>query len=186
MASKVFRWAKWVALVIVLLVGGFAIVVAMQPADYTVTRSGTMAAAPATVFSQVNDFHKWEAWSPWAKLDPNAKNSFEGAPSGTGAAFAWAGNKDVGEGRMTITESRPSDVIRLKLDFIKPFASTCDTEFTFKPEAGATRVTWTMSGRKNFISKAFCLFADMDKMVGGDFEKGLANLKAVAEAGPKD
>src|SRR3569623_1821800 len=108
MASKVIRWGKWVVLVLVLLVGGFAIVVAVQPADYKVTRSGTLAAAPATVFAQVNDFHQWEAWSPWAKLDPGAKNSVEGPPAGTGAAFAWAGNKEVGEGRMTITESRPS------------------------------------------------------------------------------
>jgi len=134
-----------------------------------------------TVFNQVNDFHKWQAWSPWAKLDPAAKNSFEGPAAGTGSAFAWSGNSKIGEGRMAITESHTNDLVRIKLDFVKPFPSTANTEFTFKPDANQTLVTWSMAGHKNFISKAFCLFMNMDKMVGGDFERGLANLRSITQ-----
>jgi hypothetical protein len=171
--------------VLAVLVVVFLVVVAMQPADYRVVRTASIAAPAETVFAQVNDFHKWEAWSPWIKLDPAAKLTYEGAPAGAGAIFTWAGNKQVGEGRMTVTESHPSDLIRIKLDFIKPFPSTCLTEFTFKPEGKDTVVTWTMSGTKNFMSKAVCMFMNMDKMVGGDFEKGLASMKSVSEASAK-
>lgn len=160
----------------------FAGVVALQPSDFRVVRAATISAPAAVVFSQVNDFHKWEAWSPWAKMDPAAKNTFEGAPAGTGAIFTWAGNAKVGEGRMTLTESRPNDLIRIKLESRKPFASTSTAEFTFKPEGNQTVVTWTMAGKNNFLARAFCLFMSMDKMIGGEFEKGLAQMKAVAEA----
>jgi hypothetical protein len=170
-----------VALIIIVLL----IVIAMQAPSYTVVRNASMAAPPPAVFAQVNDFHNWEAWSPWAKLDPSMKQSFQGAPAGTGAIYSWVGNKKVGEGRMTITESRPSDLVRIKLEFIKPFASTADTEFTFKPDGNQTAVTWTMSGQKNFMSKAFGLFMNMDKMIGRDFEKGLAQMKAVLETKAK-
>src|SRR5262249_23304496 len=130
----------------------------------------------------VNDFHNWEPWSLWAKLDPACKNTFEGAPAGKDAVFTWSGNDKVGEGRMTILESRPHELIRIKLDFIRPFPSTCTTEFTFRPEGQQTAVTWNMSGEKDYLSKAFCMFMNMDQMVGGDFEKGLAQMKAIAEA----
>jgi hypothetical protein len=148
-------------------------------------RSASVSAPAPTVFAQVNDFHKWEAWSPWAKLDPAAKATFEGPSAGIGAIFRWAGNKEVGEGSMTITESRPSDLIRIKLEFLKPFAATNRAEFTFKPQGDQTVVTWSMEGKNNFMAKAFCLFMNMDKMVGSQFEKGLANMKALAEAAPK-
>jgi hypothetical protein len=163
----------------------FVIVVAVQPAPYRVVRTAKVAAPQPFVFEQVNDFHKWEAWSPWAKLDPGMKQTYEGPPAGTGAIYYWSGNKKVGEGRMTITESRPSDLVRIKLEFIKPFASTADTEFSFKPEVNQTTVVWSMSGTKNFMSKAFGLFVNMDKMIGSDFEKGLAQLKSVAESPAK-
>ena len=133
----------------------------------------------------MNDFHNWEAWSPWAKLDPAAKATFEGPSTGTGAIFKWVGNKEVGEGSMTITESRPSDLIRIKLEFLRPFEATNSAEFTFKPEGNRTAVTWSMEGKNNFIAKAVCLFMNMDKMVGGQFEQGLAQMKAVVEAAPK-
>ena len=160
----------------------FAIVVAFQPADFRVARNTTVSAPPAVVFSQVNDLHKWDAWSPWAKLDPAMKQTHEGAPAGTGAIYSWTGNSEVGEGRMTITESRPNELVRIKLEFLKPFAATNTTEFTFKPEGNQTAVTWTMAGEKNYISKAMCMFMNMDKMVGGDFEKGLNSLKSVSES----
>jgi len=163
----------------------FLVIVALQPSQYRVVRTATFPAAPSVVFDQVNDLHKWDAWSPWAKLDPAMKTTFEGPQAGTGAAYSWVGNSKVGEGKMSITESRTNDLIRLKLEFIKPFASVATTEFTFKPEGNQTSVTWSMAGDKNFISKAFCLFMNMDKMVGGDFEKGFANLKSVVQVAAK-
>jgi uncharacterized protein YndB with AHSA1/START domain len=170
---------------ILLGIVGFIVVVlvvaALQPADFKITRTATIAAPPADVFAQVNELRKWEAWSPWAKLDPAMKVTYDGPPAGTGASYAWAGNSQVGEGRMTITESRSPELVRMKLEFLKPFAAVNDTEFAFKPETNQTVVTWSMSGKNNFVSKVFCLFMNMDKMVGKDFEKGLAQLKAVAE-----
>ena len=174
---------KKILIVFAVAVLAFVATVALQPPDFRITRSATISAPADAVFAQVNDLHRWEDWSPWAKLDPAVKNTFEGPASGKGAVFLWSGNNEVGEGRMTITESRPNELIRIKLDFIKPFESTCTTEFSFKPENEKTAVTWTMSGTHGFVEKAFCLFMDMDKMVGGDFEKGLAQLKSVSEQG---
>lgn len=171
-----------VASVLVLAVAVLAVVVALQPSEFRIQRTATMAAPPSAAFAQVNDFHKWEAWSPWAKLDPSAKNTFEGPSSGKGAAFAWAGNNKVGEGRMTIVESRPDELIRIKLEFQKPFAATNTAEFSFKPEGDRTAVTWSMYGHNNFVARAVCLFVDMDKALGAEFEKGLAGIKSAAEA----
>ena len=159
----------------------FLVVVALQPNDYRVTRSATMNAAPATVFAEVNDFHRWEAWSPWAKLDPNAKATFEGPEAGEGAKFSWSGNDKVGAGTQTIVESKPDERVHFRLDFEKPMKDTCDADFTFKPQGDQTLVTWSMWGKKNFAGKAFCLFMDMDKYLGGEFEKGLASLKGIVE-----
>lgn len=159
----------------------FVIVVILQPADYRVVRSAVIEAPPSVVFSTVNDFHQWNSWSPWAKLDPAAKNAFEGASAGTGSVFTWSGNPEIGEGRMEITDSRPDELVKIDLEFIKPFASKCVTEFTFKPADDRTAVTWNMSGQNGFIGKAMCLFLDMDKIVGGDFERGLANLNSVVK-----
>ncbi len=176
---------KKILIGLAVLIIGLVIVVALQPGDFRITRSATIAAPPAAVFAEVNDFHRWQAWSPWAKLDPNAENTFEGAPSGTGAAFAWAGNNEVGEGRMTITESRPPELILMKLEFIKPFAAISTTEFTFTPEGDRTAVTWSMMGHNNFIGKAFSLIMNCDKMIGAQFEQGFANLKAIVEPSAK-
>jgi hypothetical protein len=172
---------KKILLGLAVVIGLFAIVVAFQPAAFQVVRTAKISASPSTVFSEVNDFHRWNAWSPWARLDPAMKQTHEGPRAGAGAVYTWVGNSEVGEGRMTITESKPGELVRIKLDFIKPFAASNLTEFTFKPDGNQTAVTWTMRGEKNYISKAVCMFMDMDKMVGGDFEKGLAALKAIAE-----
>lgn len=176
----------WIAIlgVVVAIVAIFLIVVSLQPADFRLTRTTAVAAPPEAVFAHVNDFHKWQDWSPWAKKDPNAKNTYEGAPAGEGAVFAWDGNNEVGQGRMTITESQPGWLVRIRLEFIKPFAATNTAEFTFEPRDGQTAVAWSMYGQRNFIQKAFCLIIDMEKMVGPDFEKGLAQLKAAAERSP--
>lgn len=172
---------KKILIVLVTLIVVLVGVVAVQPAEFRITRSATIAAPPSAVFEQVNDFHKWNDWSPWAKLDSHAKNTFEGPAAGTGAKFAWSGNNEVGEGSMTITKSKPSERILMDLVFVKPFAATNVTEFTFRPDGAGTAVTWSMNGRNNFIGKAVGLFMNCDKMVGGQFEKGFANLKAVVE-----
>jgi len=164
------------AVVVVVVV----VLVALQPADYTVVRRATIAAPPAAVFARVNDLHEFQTWNPFA-VDPAAKNMFEGAPAGVGAVLAWSGNSQVGEGRMTIIESRPNERIRIRLDFARPFASTAFAEFTFTPEGGRTAVTWSMTGRKNFVSKAIGLVMSMDRMIGGQFEQGLATLKSLTE-----
>jgi hypothetical protein len=163
-------------------VAGFIVVVVMQPSEFTVARSAVIAAPAGDVFAQVNDFHNWDHWSPWAKIDPAMKQSFEGAPSGAGAIYSWAGNNEVGEGRMTLTESQEAALVRIKLEFFKPFSATNTAEFSFTQEGTGTRVDWSMSGKKNFIEKAVCLFINMDKMVGKDFEKGLARMKSYTEA----
>jgi hypothetical protein len=173
----------YVLLALAALVVVLVAIVAMQPAEFRIERKATMSAPPADVFAQVNDFHKWVGWSPWEKIDPALTRAYEGAPEGTGAIYSWAGNNKVGEGRMTVTDSRPIEQIRINLEFLKPFKATNTAEFTFKPEGPGTVVTWSMSGRRNFMLKAFSLFMDMDKMVGGDFEKGLANMKALVETG---
>jgi uncharacterized protein YndB with AHSA1/START domain len=167
------------------LVVVFVAVVAMQPSEFRVVRNATIAAPAPVVFAEVNDFRKWEAWSPWAKLDPAMQKTYTGAPAGAGAVYAWSGNGEVGEGRTTITESRPGDLVRIRLEFVRPFAVTNDVEFTFKPDGNRTAVTWRMTGRNGFMAKAAGLFMDMDKMVGDQFETGLAQLKAVAEKAPK-
>ncbi|MES1180822.1 MAG: SRPBCC family protein [Verrucomicrobiota bacterium] len=161
------------------------IVIAGQPDEFMVTRTTNISAPPEKVFPQVNDFHKWEACSPWAKMDPACKNVFGGAPAGTGATFSWAGNKKVGEGSMTILASRPSDLIQIKLEFLKPFKATNTAAFAFQPAGSQTTVTWSMTGKSNFFFKIFGLFMNCDKMVGKDFEKGLASLKSVAESAAK-
>lgn len=171
--------------VLVVVAVVFAVVVALQPSEFIVTRSAAIAAPAEAVFPHVNELKKWDAWSPWARLDPNAKNSFEGPPAGKGAAMNWAGNKNVGEGRMTITDSRPNELVQFHLEFYKPMAGVCTAEFSFKSAGDHTEVTWTMSGKNNFVAKAMGLFMDCDKMVGGQFEQGLASLKTIAEDATK-
>ena len=174
-----------VLIALAVLVAGALVVVATRPPEFRVTRTARIAAPPSVVFAQVNDFRKWDAWNPWAKIDPAMKQSYEGPPAGVGAVYTWVGNSQVGEGRMTLTESRPNELIRIRMEFLKPFAATSTAEFTFKPEGDQTVVTWSMEGRNNFMAKAVHLVMNMDRMIGGQFEKGLAQMKAVAEATPK-
>jgi hypothetical protein len=170
---------------VVLAVVALVVVVALQPDDFRVTRSATVNAAPDKIFEQINDFHKWESWSPWAKIDPAMKTTYSGPPTGPGSTYVWVGNDQVGEGKMAITASQPNERIAIDIEFVKPFAAKNIIEFIIKPEGDRATVTWTMAGRNNFFAKAFGLFMNMDKIVGGDFEKGLAHLKTVVEAGRK-
>jgi len=172
---------KSILLGLVAVFGVLLVVIAMQPSDFRVQRTISMSAPASAVFEQVNDFHQWEAWSPWAKMDPNAKNTFEGPTSGTGSIFRWDGNGDVGAGSMTILESEPSDRVRIKLDFIRPFEGTNDVNFTLKPEGDQTAVTWSMAGKNNFMTKAIGLVMDCEKLVGDQYDQGLANLKEIVE-----
>jgi hypothetical protein len=166
----------------VVFLGGLAVVIAMQPSEFHVERSATMAAPPTVVFDQVNDFRNWQAWSPWLDIDPNAKATFEGPDSGNGAIFHWAGNAEVGEGSMKILESRSPEHVRIELHFIKPMEDTAITEFQLQPADDGTKVTWSMDGQNNFVSKAFCLLVmDMEKMIGDKYEEGLARMKKVVE-----
>ena len=176
------RMLKTVLIILAVIVVAFVVVVAVQPSDFRVARSATIDAPPDVVFSHVNDLHKWQAWSPWAKLDPQCKFTFDGPASGRDAVFGWSGNNEVGEGKMTIVESRPNALVRIRLDFVKPFAATNMANFTFAPAGAGTSVTWAMTGERNFLFKAVGLFMDCDKMVGPQFEKGLAQLKSVSEA----
>ncbi len=185
-APGCFSFFKKMLLVFAVILIALIAIVMLQPDDFRVERSAVMAAPPSAPFALVNDFHHWEQWSPWAKLDPTMKVKFEGPASGVGAIYTWIGNDEVGEGRMEILESKPHEMIRIKLEFIKPFAATNDTVFTFKPDGSNTAVTWTMSGKNNFLSKAFHLAMNIDKLVGGDFEKGLASMKSLVEAKAKE
>ncbi|HEY6557730.1 MAG TPA: SRPBCC family protein [Polyangiaceae bacterium] len=164
------------------LIGVLAIVIATRPSTFHVERSITIQAPPSAAFAHVDDFHAWRAWSPWEKLDPTMQRTHAGAASGAGAQYAWQGNDEVGEGRMTIEKSEAPSLISIKLEFIKPFEATNTATFAFNPAPEGTKVTWGMDGQLNFVAKAAHLFMDMDSMVGKDFERGLAALKAVTES----
>jgi len=168
--------AVLIAVVIILLF--LVVFITGRPDEFKVIRSAIVPASPGTVFAQVNNLRAWEAWSPWAKLDPNAKSTYEGPAEGVGAIMRWSGNKKVGQGSMTIVESRPNQLVGLKLEFLRPFKATNTAEFTFVPEGPGTKVTWAMFGDNNFGAKVFGLLMNCDDMVGRDFDKGLANLKA--------
>ncbi len=172
---------KKLLLAVLVVVVVFVLFVATRPSAFRIERTAAVAAPPAMVYAQVADFHRWSAWSPWAHLDPQMEVQFTGAPSGVGAVYQWNGNDKVGQGRMTIETARPGEQIGIKLEFMKPWAQTNRTDFLLKPEAGGTRVAWVMTGTNDFVGKAFGVFMNMDKMVGGDFEKGLASLRTVSE-----
>jgi len=157
------------------------ILAALQPDSFRVERKAIVKADPGKVFPCINDFHNWAAWSPFEKLDPNMKKTFSGAGSGKGAVYEWNGNNKAGTGRMEILESSVPNKIRIKLDFLKPFEGHNTSEFTMSPKGDSTEVTWAMFGHSAFPAKIMHVFVSMDKLMGKDFETGLANLKAVAE-----
>ncbi|MES1205725.1 MAG: SRPBCC family protein [Pseudomonadota bacterium] len=168
---------------LVVLVGGFLAFAATRPDTYKVERSTKVDAPASAVFAQLEDFKAWTAWSPWEKKDPQMKKTYEGPPSGVGSSYSWEGNKDVGKGKMAITASEPPTNIRYRLEFFEPFAAVANTAFSVVPEGDKTvSVTWAMDGTNNMVSKIFGVFMNMDAAIGGDFEKGLAALKAVSEA----
>ena len=167
--------------IIVLAIGAFLVFANSRPSTFSMVRSATINASADTVFAQINDFKNWGAWSPWEKMDPELKRTFTGSPSGQGAKYAWIGNKKVGEGSMEITHSVPSTNVQLDLHFLKPFKADNVTEFTIKPNGATSNINWEMRGNLNLMMKVMHIFMDMDKVVGKDFEAGLANLKGIVE-----
>lgn len=160
-------------------------VASMQPDTYHVERSLVVAASPEVVFPYVNDFKKFREWNPWDRLDPNIVITYEGPESGVGHSYTWAGNKDVGKGKMTFTESVPNERTVADLNFIEPFESNAVTTWTLTAEGEGTKVTWGMDGTNNLMSKVMSLTMNMDQMIGADFEKGLGFLKEVTEVEAK-
>jgi uncharacterized protein YndB with AHSA1/START domain len=172
---------KIIAIVIVVLIAGVLILAATKPDTFRVQRAASIKAPPEKIFALINDFNRWGAWSPWEKKDPAMKRTFGATTTGKGAVYAWEGNKDVGQGRMEIAESVPPSKVALNLDFVKPFEAHNLVEFTLEPKGDATNVTWAMQGHTPYFAKIIHVFINMDKMVGKDFETGLANLKTAAE-----
>lgn len=170
-----------IAAVLVLFVG----FVAMRSSDIAITRSTTINAAPAAPYALVSNFSTWDKWSPWEQLDPDMKKTITGTPGAVGSTYHWVSDKDdVGEGKMTLTNAKPNELLDIDLHFIKPFEAKNVITFHFIPKGSSTEVSWSMTGRKDFMMKAVTLFMDMDAMVGADFEKGLAQLKAQSESAP--
>lgn len=171
---------KRIFLTLAMLAIAFFSFVALQPPQYRVQREATISASPTVIFDHINDLKKFNEWSPWAKLDPGAKTTFAGPSAGKDAVLAWSGNDKVGEGKMTVIESKPSDLVRYRLDFVRPYPGTSEAAIALKGTGDKTQVTWTMTGEQTFVERAMCvlIMASMDRMIGGDFERGLANLKA--------
>jgi hypothetical protein len=176
----------WILIAVVAIIAVLAAVIAMRPSEFRVARSATIAAPAGALFAEVNDFRRWAMWSPFEKSDPAMQKEFSGAPAGVGAVYAWSGNKHAGEGRATIVESRADALVRIRLDFVRPFAGTNEAAFAFEPQGsqagGRTVVTWSMSGKANFMFKAIGLFMNCEEMCGRQFEEGLAKLGSVVES----
>ena len=177
--------SKKILLGLVAVIALILVVAAFQPGEFQVKRSLAIAASPQALFEQVNDHRKFVGWNPWGKIDPNLKNTFTGPAVGVGSVCSWQGNRDVGAGSATIIESKPGELVRLRMDWKEPMEGTSTVDFTFKPEGNRTVITWDMRGANNYVGKVMCLFINMDKMVGGQFEKGLADLKTLVESPAK-
>jgi uncharacterized protein YndB with AHSA1/START domain len=172
---------KAIALFIVVVVAGVLLFAATRPDSFTVTRAITINAPPQKIHALLSDFQAWRNWSPWENKDPGMKRQLSATTAGTGAKYAWDGNKEVGQGEMTISSSTPPSQVVIQLHFMKPFEARNEVDFTLVPQGEATQVTWLMRGPAPFINKLMGLFMNFDKMIGKDFEAGLANLKALAE-----
>lgn len=172
---------KTIAMVLALLIAALLMYAATKPDSFRIERSTTIKAPPEKIFALINDFHQWEAWSPWEKIDPALKRTYSGAANGVGAVYEWSGNKDIGQGRMEIVESVPSAKVMLKLDFVTPFEAHNKVDFTLAQQGDVTKVTQAMYGPSPYISKLMTIFFSIEKMVGKKYEEGLTNLKAIAE-----
>jgi carbon monoxide dehydrogenase subunit G len=170
-----------ILIIVAVVIAALVAFIATRPPDCRYERTAQVSAPPDVVFSIINDLHQWGEWSPWEKRDPNMQKTFEGPSAGPGAIYIWNGNNDVGEGRLTILNAKPGEVVTMKLEFMRPFKATNEVNFKLAPSHGGTRVSWIMDGKRNFMMKAMSLFMNMDKMIGKDFEQGLASLNTVAQ-----
>jgi uncharacterized protein YndB with AHSA1/START domain len=174
--------AKKIAIGLALLVALLLVVIALQPAEFAIERSAQIAAPPAAVYPHIASLRAMDAWSPWVKMDPKVRITHEGPESGVGAIESWTGPQ-IGSGRMTITSAKPDEEVEIALDFFEPMPAHNRALFTLASEGGGTRVTWRMEGTNSFSGKAASLVMDMEQMVGDTFERGLAELKKLAEGG---
>lgn len=173
---------KTILILVVVALAAVLVYAATRPDSFRVARSLDIATPPEKIYPLINDLRRWREWSPYEKKDPTMQRTFFGPPAGVGATYAWKGNKEVGEGRMEIIEATPPELIRIQLDFIAPFKAHNIAEFSLQPQGATTRVTWALSGPSPYISKLIGVFMNMDTMIGGDFETGLAHLKTLAES----
>ncbi|CAE6832799.1 hypothetical protein R69619_06644 [Paraburkholderia nemoris] len=172
---------KVILITVVAAVGLLLVYAATRPDNFRIERSVRIEAPPERVYGLIDDLHQFNRWNPFLRKDPAAQGTYSGTPSGKGARYAWQGEK-VGVGQMEIVDTAAPANVTMNLDFIKPFEAHNMADFTLKPEAGATQVTWAMYGPAPFLSKLMQVFVSMDRMVGKDFEDGLSNLKTLAEA----
>ncbi len=172
---------KIIVIALVVLIVGLLVFAATKPDTFRVERTASIKAQPKKIFPLITNLHKWGDWSPWEKMDPAMKRTFSGPEAGIGSAYAWEGNNKVGKGRMEIMEVSPSFRVVIKLDFEKPLEGHSIAEFTLQPQGDVTNVTWAMYGSNSYLAKVMSIFFGMDKMIGKDFETGLANLKILAE-----
>jgi hypothetical protein len=175
-------FAKQICIAVLILIVALVIFIATRPASFRIERSAQIGAPADVVFPMINDHRQFVRWSPWEKLDPNMKRTFEGSQSGPGAIYAWSGNAKVGAGRSTIIDSKAGQSVSIKLEMFKPFNCTNQVTFKLAPSGAGTRVSWIMEGKNGFMSKAFSLVMNMDKMCGTIFEKGLVNLNTLAQS----
>lgn len=173
-----------IAIALLAAIGYVALHVSKQPNDFRYEKSAAMNATPAAIHAVVNDLRQWNNWSPWAKLDPNCKNTIEGSGIGVGSKFSWDGDKKVGAGEMTVLESRSDELVRMRLEFFRPFKGVNTVDFAFKPQDDQTLVTWAMYGPNTLPGKIMSLFINCEKMMDKSFAEGLANLKSIVEANP--
>jgi uncharacterized protein YndB with AHSA1/START domain len=171
-----------VAVIVALPIAGLLAFAATRPNTFRVQRRARIAAEPEAIFALIADLRRWEAWSPYEKMDPGMERTFSGAESGKGAAYEWSGNRNAGAGRMEIMDAVPHSKVVIQLDFMRPFKSSNVAEFTLEPDGDATVVTWALDGPSPYISKLVGVFINMDRMIGQQFEEGLEALKATAEA----
>ena len=173
---------KKILIALVVIIAAILIFAATKPDTFKVERTASIKAAPEKIFPLINNMHNWASWSPWEKLDPAMKKTFSGPDSGVGAVYAWEGNSKAGAGSMEITDAPAPSKVTMKLDFVKPFVGHNIAEFTLTPDGGeGTTVTWSMSGPSPYMMKVIGIFCNMDKLIGKDFETGLANLRALSE-----
>lgn len=173
---------RTIAIAVVALIVIFLVYASTRPDTFRIERSTSIQAPPQKIFPLINDFHSWGSWSPWEKIDPDMKRTFSGAPSGPGSVYEWAGDANIGQGRMEIATATPASKVLIDMHFIAPFEAHNTAEFTLEPQGDSTKVTWAMYGPNTFVGKVIGIFMSMDKMIGDNFEAGLAAMKAIAEA----